>query len=123
MNKVPFGFQLGARVSGFSAIFAIYLILCVVIFGIASWTMPEGSLKQGIIVVSISVFFALLILGCYIGLAKPHLFSIKEEYRTIIEVVGSKLPGQEPITTMTGVTAPPPQAQLEQKAGKHRESQ
>lgn len=114
LDRFPFGVQIRARVSGFSAIYALSIIGCLFIFGITSWIFPEGQLKDIIIIASLGGFFVLLVLGCCVGLLKSNVFSIKEEYRTIIQLEGLKKLGEEPMEITEQIGTPTSPVQMEQ---------
>lgn len=101
LENLPIGYQLKARVSGITALYALFVIGCLAISIVAFWRLPEGLLLYIIISVSLVFFFGLVGFGCYIIYKMPERFAMKEEQHIIIEHRMFKMLDQEPMLSRT----------------------
>ena len=85
MNQLPFGYQVNARVSGTPALCAIFAIGFLTMFGLAIGLLPSGVVKNTLIGIAVVGFVGIAIFCCYIILAKPDRFSLKDEQHIKIE--------------------------------------
>ena len=105
MNQLPVGLMAKGSLHGFATLYGIFLIGCLIIFGL-SFLMPDSTIKTIITIISLVCFIGLCITGIILKCRNPETFSVREDYYITIKTEGSKTPDGNIITEGTVLSKP-----------------
>ena len=103
----PIGYQVRAILSGFTALYALFIIGCLVLFGLVLEFMSGGWLKDVFLLLVLLGFFTIIIYACILERKRPEAFAMKQEIKIIVEQRQIKIPEEEKPRVVMSKPGPP----------------
>lgn len=74
----PISYQMRGILSGFSALYALFVLGCLVMFVLGLLIVPDGWLKNGVVILSGLGFLSLAIYACILQRKDPEAYLTKQ---------------------------------------------